>query len=112
MRVRLYRNAVYAHAASTSMADADFKTFWSEISDAVVRLEGKDFKAAITKFEHECMDPDFEEHYITLMKQWCENETSVNEKLNNISKQLENLSIHLETKVFCHEGTQTEGIVM
>ena len=109
VRLRLYRNQLN-HPSNTSITDTDFNHYWNGISKAVVRLGGKDFKEAIRKLECMNMDPDFEDHYVSLLKDWCVNDSSVNEKLLEISEQIKPLVSQLERKVFCNEGTQTEGM--
>ena len=38
MRIKLYRNKLYAHIHRTDVSDADFDIYWREISDALQRL--------------------------------------------------------------------------
>ena len=83
-RVKYYRNTVYGHASQASVDDATFNTFWQDISTALVALGGTSYGAAINKLKNECMDPDTEEHYRELLKQWKKDEDSIKDKLVEI----------------------------
>ena len=83
-RVKYYRNTVYGHANQASVDDASFKTYWHEIREALVRLGGTSFRAYIDNLEHDTMDPDMEEHYRELMKQWKKDDGSIKEKLEEM----------------------------
>ena len=83
-RVKYYRNTVYGHASQASVDDRSFSAYWQEIREALVRLGGAHFRAEIDNLEHDCMDPDIEEHYRELMKQWKKDDDSIKDKLEEI----------------------------
>ncbi|RMX59386.1 hypothetical protein pdam_00016382 [Pocillopora damicornis] len=84
-RLKYYRNTVYGHASQASVDDAAFNNYWQEISNAIVGLVGGGgYGAVISKLRNECMDPDTEEHYRQLLKQWKEDEDNIKEKLQDI----------------------------
>ena len=83
-RVKYYRNTVYGHASQAAVDDSSFSTYWQEIREALVRLGGVNFRADINNLEHDCMDPDIEEHYRKLMKQWKKDEDSIKNKLEEM----------------------------
>jgi len=83
-RVKYYRNAVYGHANQASVDDASFNTYWQEIREALERLGGTSFRAYIDNLEHDTMDPDMEEHFRELMKQWKKDDDSIKEKLDEM----------------------------
>ena len=83
-RVKYYRNTVCGHASQASVGDAAFNTYWQEISTALVALGGASYGTAINKLKNECMDPDTEEHYRELLKQWKKDEDSIKDKLLEI----------------------------
>ena len=83
-RVKYYRNTVYGHAPQASVDDSSFSACWQEIREALVRLGGAHFRAEIDNLEHDCMDPDIEEHYRELMKQWKKDDDSIKDKLGEI----------------------------
>ena len=80
-RVKCYRNIVYGHASQASVDDISFSAYWQEIREALVRLGGAYFRSEIDNLEHDCMDPDIEEHYRELMKQWREDVDSIKNKV-------------------------------
>ena len=83
-RLKYYRNTVYGHASQASVDDAAFNNCWQEISNAIVGLVGAVYGADISKLKNGCMDPDTEEHYRQLLKQWKEDEDNIKEKLQDI----------------------------
>ena len=92
-RVKYYRNTVYGHASQASVDDARFNTLWPEIRGALVRLGGTTFQVYIDNLKHDCMDPDFEEHYRELMKQWKKDDDSIKDKLEEIEGNVNNVLI-------------------
>ena len=83
-RVKYYRNTVYGHANQASVDDTSFNTYWQEIREALIRLGGTSFKGYIDNLEHDTMDPDMEEHFRELMKQWKKDDDSIKEKLEEM----------------------------
>ena len=83
-RLKYYRNTVYGHASQASVDDAAFSNYWQDISNAIVGLVGASYGAAISKLKNGCMDPDTEEHFRQLLKQWKEDEDNIKEKLQDI----------------------------
>ena len=91
-RVKYYRNTVYGHAIQASVDDTRFNTYWQEIREALVRLGGPRFRTYIDNLEHDCMDPDIEEHYRELMKQWKKDDDSIKDKLDEMAGNLNNMN--------------------
>ena len=112
-RIKYFRNTVYAHAEHASVDDATFNTYWSEIRDALVRLGGVAYRAAIDNLETECMDPDVEEHYKELLRQWKNDEDNIKDELKEIGIDLKNLTKKLDdlvtSTVSPKEETNDEG---
>ena len=90
-RVKYYRNTVYGHAERASVDDAAFNAYWDDIRDTLVRLGGVKYKTAIDKLETEVMDPDLEDHYKELLRQWKKDEDNVKDQLNEVIKKLDDL---------------------
>ena len=88
-RVKFYRNTVYDHASQASVDDATFNNLWQDISQALVALGGASYSAAINKLQNECMDPDLEEHYRELLKEWKRGDRTTEEKLKELQGMLE-----------------------
>ncbi|XP_078374557.1 NLR family CARD domain-containing protein 4-like [Oculina patagonica] len=103
-RVKFYRNTVYGHASQASVDDAAFGTYWTEIRDALVRLGGADYGAAIDDLKDDCMDPDIEEHYQELLKQWKKDEDNFKDKLDEVAQELSQKLNELKTSMVNAEG--------
>ena len=89
-RIKYYRNEVYAHASQASVNDATFNTLWQDISHALLSLgSGTTYTSAISRLKTECMDPDFEEHYRELLKQWKKDDDNTKEKLDELKGMLD-----------------------
>ena len=87
-RVKYYRNTVYGHASQAAVDDISFSRYWQEIREALVRLGGAHFRAGIDSLEHDCMDPDMEEHYRERMKQWKKDDDSIKIKLEEMEGEM------------------------
>ena len=87
-RVKYYRNTVYGHASQAAMDDISFSAYWQEIREALVRLGGAYFRTEIDNLEHDCMDPDIQEHYRELMKQWKKDDENIMNKLEEMEGEI------------------------
>jgi len=116
-RIKYFRNTVYAHAEHASVDDATFNTYWCQIRDALVRLGGVAYRAAVDNLEIECMDPYVEEHYKELLQQWKNDEDNIKDELKemktlidsnikNLTKKIDNL---VTSTVISKEETGEEG---
>ena len=90
-RIKYYRNTVYGHAAQASVDDANFNDYWMKIRETLVRLGGPVYVAAIDGVKYDCMDPDMEEHYIEMLKQWKMDEDRLKDKLNDVEARVDEL---------------------
>ena len=88
VRIKCYRNTVYGHASEASVDDATFSQYWKDIQDALVRLGGACYQDAIDDLKTECMDPEFEEHYQELLKEWVMDDISIKERLDEMEEKL------------------------
>lgn len=88
VRIKHFRNAVYAFAAQASVNDATFNTHWQNIREVMVRLGGPKYEDAIDKLKTECMDPDIEEHYKELLRQWKKDEYVIKEQLHEMGEDI------------------------
>lgn len=88
VRIKYYRNTMYGHAEQASVDDVTFNNQWTDIRDALVRLGGPSYGAAIDKLKTEGMDPVVEEQYKGLLKQLKEDDDDVKGKLEEVDKKL------------------------
>jgi len=105
-RIKNLRNTVYAHAEHASVDDTTFNTYWSEIRDALVRLGGVAYRAAVDNLETECMDPEVEDHYKELLHQGKNDEDNMKDELEEIKTLIHNL---VTSTVISREETGEEG---
>ena len=96
-RVKFYRNTVYGHVSQASVDDAAFNILWQNISQPLVALGGASYSAAINKLKNESMDPDTEERYRELLKEWKRDEDSIKEKLEEMEGTFE-LSLKTDSR--------------
>jgi len=116
-RIKYFRNTVYAHAEHASVDDTTFNTYWREIRDALVRLGGVAYTAAVDNLETECMDPDVEEHYKELLQQWKNDEDNITDELkkmktlidSEIKKLTKKLDDLVKSTVTSKKETNDEG---
>ena len=85
-RVLCYRNDVYSHGSQAVVDDQTFSSYWMGISNALVGLGGEksNYGAIIDQLKTEDMDPDIEEHYQELLKEWKKEDDSIKDKLTKI----------------------------
>ena len=81
-RVKYYRNSVYGHASQASVDNPTFNSLWQGVSAALIVL-GVD-AAAIRKLKTETMDPDTEEHFRELLKEWKKDEENIKDQLDRM----------------------------
>ena len=68
LRVRHFRNSLYAHVTKASIDETSFNRYWSNIREVFLRLGGAKYDKEISKMKTESMNPDAEEGYKSLLK--------------------------------------------
>ena len=106
VRIKLFRNERFGHIPNTNVSATDFKSYWAEISSALVRL-GLD-QAEIDRLENEeCGDEEVQR----VLKEWdkCENEMmevlhfigndvrTIDHKVETIDQKVETIDHKVET---------------
>ena len=109
VRIKYYRNTVYGHANEASVDDATFRQYWQDIQGALVRLGGTCYLDVIDNLKTDCMDPEIEEHYQEILKQWVKDEISLKEKLDQIEKVAKKLDDWRESMENFKRETSVEG---
>ena len=85
VRIIYYRDNVYEHACKASVDDQTFNSYWEDICNALVGLgAGARYGAAINQLKTESMDPDMEEHYKELLKEWKKDDDSTKDKVEEM----------------------------
>ncbi|KAK3727919.1 hypothetical protein QZH41_016369, partial [Actinostola sp. cb2023] len=71
IRIKFYRNSLFAHISGTSMNDVDFERHWSEIEGCLLRLgAGSTYTKEIQTLRVESMDAADEDFYIKMVEGW------------------------------------------
>ena len=83
VRIKYFRNNVYAHASKASVDDATFNRLWNNISEAIIGLEPS-CVTAINTMETECMAPQEEAYYGNLLNDWKEYDDNTREMLEEL----------------------------
>ena len=92
VRIKYFRNTVYGHAEQASVDDVTFNNQWTDIRDALVRLGGSSYGAAIDKLKTGGMDPVAEEHYKDILKQLQKDDDDVKDKIEELDKKFDSES--------------------
>ncbi|XP_068685950.1 NACHT, LRR and PYD domains-containing protein 6-like [Montipora foliosa] len=100
VRIKYYRNSVYGHASQASVDEPTFHALWLEISNALLALgSAASYTSAISRLKTECMDPDVEEHYRELLKEWKKDDDSTKDKLEQLEEMLKTQGVHTQDKL-------------
>ena len=74
VRIKYYRNDVYAHASKASLDDSTFNKLWKNISNAIIGLASEEdapsYATAIGNMKDECMDHDQEAYLRNFLNSW------------------------------------------
>lgn len=107
VRLKCFRNDIYGHAEKASICDSEFSTHWQNIRDTLVRLGGKSYEKEINSLQTECMDPEAEQYYTELLKEWKKDEDNIKDTLNELKDEVGNISRKLDD--FATANTSTKG---
>lgn len=88
-RIRFYRSAL-AHQASLDCGT--FDKYWQDICGILIRLGLASYGTTIDELKSSRMDPDIEEHYQELLRQWQREEDDIKKKLWQMEVQMDNLT--------------------
>ncbi|XP_015778595.1 PREDICTED: tetratricopeptide repeat protein 28-like isoform X2 [Acropora digitifera] len=93
VRIKFYRNDVYAHASKASVDDSTFDELWENISNAIVGLacgtKATSYATAIGILRTESMDPDAEARYRDLLNDWKKYDDNMREMLEELKGEQE-----------------------
>ena len=119
VRIKMFRNDVYAHIASAQLDDATFEKLWQEISQPLTRLGIP--QNDIDEIKVAPLSPE-EESYIKQLKEWKERDKDtlleLKDEVRNLKDTLKNLltsqpeewkpSCHLPDKLALFTGREDE----
>ena len=106
-RLKCFRNDIYGHAEKASISDSEFSTQWRNIRNTLVRLGGKTYEKKIDGLQVECMDPETEQYYTELLKEWKKDDDNIKDTLHELENEVGNISRKLDD--FATTNTSTRG---
>ncbi|XP_068686178.1 NACHT, LRR and PYD domains-containing protein 4-like [Montipora foliosa] len=111
-RIKYYRNNVYGHATQASVDEPTFQALWLEISNALLALgSAASYTSAISRLKTDCMDPDVEERYRELLKEWKKDDDSTKDKLEQLEEMLKTQGVHTQDQLKeIQEMQKTQGV--
>lgn len=90
VRIKYYRNEVFAHSHTMEISDTNFVHFWKEISDALLRiaaavspLKRDEWKRAIVKLKCDPLTPKAEQ-YAEALRLWYMSDFEVKEAVQEL----------------------------
>lgn len=79
-RIRFFRDKVYSHVTQASVDDPTFRLYWNDIKETFLRIGGGHYENIINDLETDHMDPDIEEHYQGLLREWLKEDDCITDK--------------------------------
>ena len=104
LRIKFFRNEVYAHVPSDSVDDETFDTLWKNISEPIVRLGKSRYEAIVDQLKTEYMDPELDSHYKELLNQWKLKDDNIKEELEKIHQELHRLGKGMSKYINTHKS--------
>ncbi|XP_015749741.1 PREDICTED: uncharacterized protein LOC107329575 isoform X3 [Acropora digitifera] len=113
VRIKYYRNNVYAHAKKASVDDATFEKLWLNISNAILALEESQ-ASVIDSLKTMDMDVDLHERYERALTESVERDVSIKEEFQVVKGMVKSVKDitgknHEESKELVREDRRGEG---
>lgn len=70
VRLKFYRNYIFAHISETSIDDKDFETYWSEIGSVLSRLGGPRYETEVERLKVAPIDEVEEASCVRILEEW------------------------------------------
>ncbi|XP_020898869.1 E3 ubiquitin-protein ligase DZIP3 [Exaiptasia diaphana] len=86
VRIKHYRNELFAHMPQMHLTNAEFSKYWEEISTLLIRLGGRQVEADIRSLLVEAMDPDDQEYYNGILRSWEERDDRLLKEVYEIKR--------------------------
>ena len=104
VRVKYFRNTIYGHAEKASVDDVTFQQYWHDIREALVRLGGAQYAKAIDTLKTESMDPELENEFVDLLKEWKKDDDDIKDRLSEVEMELKKVKVQVDALVPAKEG--------
>jgi len=105
VRIKYYRNEVYAHSKTMEITDSEFNDLWGKISKALIRIaaaishEKKDeWKKSIDDFLVNALTPE-EERYIEELDRWYKQDMDVKTEVEKLKEEFKTLARDIKEEV-------------
>jgi len=105
VRLRIYRNNI-CHGSIYGVSMLEFNNYWSDISDALVRLQGPSCRVEIETLKGAPLDPDLEKRYEVMIESWYKQDTEIKDKLQNVTDEVRENKQHLPACIDRTENIQ------
>ena len=79
-RIKFFRDIIYSHVTQASVDDPTFSLYWNNIKETFLRIGGAHYENIINDLETDSMDPDIEEHYRDLLREWLKEDVCITDK--------------------------------
>ena len=93
LRIKFFRNQVYAHIPRHQLSDTTFETLWREISNPLVNLGIR--QQDIDEAKVAPLSPK-EDSYIEILKKWKELDDHILSKLNRVKREVDSDNVYSE----------------
>ena len=95
MRIKFYRNEVYAHVANMKLEDAEFSRLWERVKEPMLRLaqtmgRAGEWEGLIEQYRSGPLTSK-EQEYVEELRNWCERERDLSDKVDQLQKELPRL---------------------
>ena len=79
-RIKFFRDKIYSHVTQASVDDPTFSLYWNNIKETFLLIGGAHYENIINDLETDSMDPDIEEHYRDLLREWLKEDDCITDK--------------------------------
>ena len=113
VRIKYYRNEVYAHSKTMEITDSEFNDLWGEISEALIRIAAAishekedEWKKSIGGFLHNALTPQ-EDRYIEELNVWYKQDMDVKSEVEKLKEEFKTQMGDLKEEVARRPGKKT-----
>lgn len=97
VRIKYYRNALYAHSETMEVSNSDFHNLWGKISAALLRIAGRfgsvnkdEWQNAIDEFHCKPSTPD-EQRYLGELHSWYKKDMEIKDEVEKLRRKMEKM---------------------
>ena len=79
-RIKFFRDKIYSLVTQASVDDPTFSLYWNNIKETFLHIGGAHYENIINDLETDSMDPDIEDHYRVLFREWLKEDDCITDK--------------------------------